>query len=239
MNKNTERYQRSFQKLHLSEDFPERVEERLGKERKDEKMKISTFARAAAAIGACVVTLGAGGLCYAADVCGIRTQVGVWLNGQKMTVEADSEERGPFNWEDATGNSVGYGCMTYDEDGNEVWMNAEELAEVVNNDPSLRKAGDRAILYYKNLSFDVTDQIREDGTMYVHIEDPLNPYTYINFDEIAEDHYSGWTDSVPEEGVEYFELDAAGLTPEGTPAPERQEGEVHSFAVTSTPGTKR
>ena len=239
MNKNTERYQRSFQKLHLSEDFPERVEERLGKERKDEKMKISTFARAAAAIGACVVTLGAGGLCYAADVCGIRTQVGVWLNGQKVTVEADSEERGPFNWEDATGNSVGYGCMTYDEDGNEVWMNAEELAEVVNNDPSLRKAGDRAILYYKNLSFDVTDQIREDGTMYVHIEDPLNPYTYINFDEIAEDHYSGWTDSVPEEGVEYFELDAAGLTPEGTPAPERQEGEVHSFAVTSTPGTKR
>ena len=50
MNKNTERYQRSFQKLHLSEDFPERVEAQLGKERKDKDMKISTFARAAAAI---------------------------------------------------------------------------------------------------------------------------------------------------------------------------------------------
>jgi hypothetical protein len=233
MNKNTERYQRSFQKLHLSEDFPERVEAQLGKERKDKDMKISTFARAAAAIGACVVTLGAGGLCYAADVCGIRTQVGVWLNGQKVTVEADSEERGPFNWEDANGNTVAYGGNTFDENGNEMWMNAEELAEVINNDPSLRKVGDRAMLYYKNLSFDVTDQIREDGTMYVHIEDPLNPYTYINFDEIAEDHYSGWTDEVPEEGIEYYELDAAGLTPEGTPAPKRQEGEIRAFCVTA------
>lgn len=233
MNKNTQRYQRSFQNLHLSEDFPERVEAQLGKERKDKEMKISNFARAAAVIGACVVTLGAGGLCYAADVCGIRTQVGVWLNGQKVTVEADSEERGPFNWEDANGNTGAYGGNTYDENGNETWLNAEELAEVINNDPSLRKVDDRAVLYYKNLSFDVTDQIREDGTMYVHIEDPLNPYTYINFDEIAEDHYSGWTDEVPEEGIEYYELDATGLTPEGTPAPRRQEGEIRAFCVTA------
>ena len=43
MNKDQERYQKSFQKLHLSEDFRERLDARLEKEREDKKMKKTTF----------------------------------------------------------------------------------------------------------------------------------------------------------------------------------------------------
>ena len=59
--KNKERYTRSFGKLHLSDDFQTRLNERLEKEREDQKVKKVSFihfSRAAAAIMICALTCG-------------------------------------------------------------------------------------------------------------------------------------------------------------------------------------
>ena len=162
---------------------------RLGDEGEKAQMNKKTvfkgFSRMAAAIAVACLVLGAGGICYAADVGGIRTKLDLWLNGEKNQVYVNADGQG-FSWTDDSGEWHGFGGMTVDEDGNTTPMSAEELAGMVNNEASLKLVDGRIMLYYKNLSFDVTDMISDDGTLYVHIEDPLNPVTYNSFTEITE-----------------------------------------------------
>ncbi|MBR6257557.1 MAG: hypothetical protein IKR23_09280 [Lachnospiraceae bacterium] len=218
MNKNEKEYKRSFNTLHLSEDFSERLEARLNDEREENKMNSNTlhgFSRIAAAITACAVTLGVGGVCYAADLGGIRTRVELWMNGEKTEVEVDEDGMG-YSWTDEDGEEYGFGGVTVDEDGNEVAMTAEELAEVWNTGCEIKASDGRLNLSYKNLSYDVTDMVNEDGTLRVHIADPLNPYTYFGFENITPDgSYGAYSLDQPEPGAEYIELDAAGLSTEG------------------------
>ena len=223
MNKNEENYKRSFNALHLSEDFPERLEARLNDEREDKKMNSNTlhgFSRIAAAIAACAVTLGVGGVCYAADLGGIRTKVELWMNGEKTEVELEQDGMG-YSWTDEYGENHGFGGMVLEEGGKEIPMTAEELAGQMNNEAVLRDKDGRLNLYYKNLCVDVTDMIGSDGTLYIHINDPVNPYTYFNYSEIDPKgayHCSSW--DRPEAGAEYIEIDASELESD-SPAPER------------------
>ena len=87
---NKDRYQRSFNTLHLSEDFREKCRnpEESG------KGKIMNFRAmygisklAAAAVLAGTIALGSAGVCYANDIGGIRTRIGMWINGEKQEVE--------------------------------------------------------------------------------------------------------------------------------------------------------
>ena len=236
MNKDQERYQKSFQKLHLSEDFRERLDARLEKEREDKEMKKTTFlglTRAAAAVAVCTAVFGVGGICYAADVGGIRTKIEIWRYGEKSEVEVEADGMG-YTWTDENGETGGFGGVIMDENGNDVVMSAEELAEHMNNDCTLRMKDGRMILYYKNLREDVTDRISSEGTLHVHINDPLNPYTYFNFEEVTPDgsyHCSSW--DKPEDGAVYIELDAAELSNEDVPAAERPENVVEGTYVIS------
>ena len=122
MNKDQERYQKSFQKLHLSEDFRERLDARLEKEREDKKMKKTTFlglTRAAAAVAVCTAVFGVGGICYAADVGGIRTKIEIWRYGEKSEVEVEADGMG-YTWTDENGENGGFGGVIMDENGNDV-----------------------------------------------------------------------------------------------------------------------
>ena len=223
MNKNEERYQRSFNTLHLSDDFPERLEAKVREEREESKMStFHGFSRIAAAITICAVTFGVGGICYAADVGGIRTKVELWIHGEKAEVEVEANDTG-YSWTDENGNEYGFGGMALDDEGNEVPLSAEELAQHMNNDCELRPEKGRMMLYYKNVSADVTDMI-EDGRLYVHISDPLNPYTYFSFMDISANGTYGCSSSdKPEGNAEYTEIDATGLSTDGEAAPDRPE----------------
>ena len=218
MNKNEKNYKRSFNTLHLSEDFPERLEARLNDEREENKMNSNTlhgFSRIAAAITACAVTLGVGGVCYAADLGGIRTKVELWMNGEKTEIEVEEDGMG-YTWTDENGEEHCFGGVAMDGFGNEVALTAEELAAAWNTGCDLKAEDGRFTLSYKNLSYDVTDMVTEDGTLRVHIEDPLNPYTYFGFEDINPDGtYGAYSLDVPEEGAVYIELDATGLDTEG------------------------
>ena len=225
MNQNKKQYQRSFQALHLSDDFQERLTAKLSEEREEKTMNTSAihgFSRLAAAITICAVTLGVGGICYAADVGGIRTKVELWMNGEKNEVEVEADDTG-FSWTDEDGNAHGFGGVALDEEGNEVALSAEELAEHMNNNCDLRAEKGRMMLYYKNISADVTDMIN-DGKLFVHISDPLNRYTYFSFTDIDMKGAYGCSDSdKPEGNAEYIEIDSSGLSTEGEAVPERED----------------
>lgn len=237
MNKNEERYVRSFSALHLSDDFSERLDKRLSEEKRGSEMEnvisFRNFNRVAAAVAICAVTLSVSGVCYAADLGGIRTRIGLWINGVKNEVEIDQDGMG-FTWTDETGEDHGFGGISLDEDGNEIPMSAEELAGYMNNECTLRPQEGRVELYYKNLSVDVTDMISGDGTLNVHIDDPLNPNTYFSFSDITpEGSYGCSSRNEPEDGVEYTELDASELVMDSE-AIELQDNEEYTSYVTVT-----
>ncbi|MBR5421232.1 MAG: hypothetical protein IK115_08815 [Lachnospiraceae bacterium] len=232
---NEEWYRRSFDRLHLSDDFGKRLEERLKENGKESKMNTSIhgISRFAAAAIAGVIAFGSFGACYAADLGGIRTRIEIWMNGEKSEVEVEEDGMG-YSWTDADGETYGFGGIALDEDGNESPISAEELAAYMNSECTLKAQDGRLMLFYKNLSTDVTDMVSAEGTLNVHISDPKNPYTYFSFSDITSDGTYGCSSSdTPEGGASYIELDASGLTDEAGPAPERSDNEAVGTYTTS------
>ena len=121
--KNRKNYQRSFNKLHLSDDFRDHLDERLKEERKENVM----FRKIAAAIAISVITLGSAGVCYASDLGGIRTKMELWLNGSKQIVEVEEEAEGAYKLIDENGMERGFGGMILDDNGNSTPMSAGVL----------------------------------------------------------------------------------------------------------------
>ena len=207
--KNRENYQRSFNKLHLSDDFRERLDERLEEDRKGKIMfkSVHGISKIAAAIAISVITLGSAGICYASDLGGIRTKMEMWLNGSKQTVEIEEEGDGAYRLIDENGQERGFGGMMIDENGNSTAMSAEELAEHMNNECFLETGEDgRVTFIYKNLKVDVTDDIDENGNLHVHIDDPNNAFTYFDISEYNDQGYHSSADKKPTKGVTYKEL---------------------------------
>ncbi|MBP5554044.1 MAG: hypothetical protein J6X94_04140 [Lachnospiraceae bacterium] len=229
---NEERYKKSFDNLHLSGDFSSRLNESLEKEREDKKVvKLFSAGKIAAAIAIC--TLACGTACYAADVGGIRTSFNIWINGTNHEIEVQDDGNGGYSYTDENGHEYGFGGVSYGPGGEEVPMSAEELVELMNNDGTLEfTEDDKVIFHYRNLSEDVTDQIK-DGKLYIHLEDPTNPYTYFNFSEIVPNgSYSLTTDDSKEGSADYVEVDATNLAT-GEPAPERGDDEVYGTYILS------
>ena len=217
MNKNNkEKYQKSFNTLHLSDDFREKIKNIPDDNGRSNVMSfraafgISRVAAAAAA--AIAVVVGSAGVCYACDIGGLRTNINLWINGEYKTVEVSDEGDGSFAIYDENGEqTAGMGGMIIDENGNQIPMSAEELAGYMNNDCHLEFAEDGTITFcYKNLTEDVT-ALNEDGNIYVHVEDPSNEYTYFHISDIDHGGYSTSADRKPESGKDYYEIDASNL----------------------------
>jgi len=214
---NKERYQRSFEALHLSEDLREKCvnpeESGKGKIMNFRAMYgISKLAAAAAAV--CTIALGSAGICYANDVGGIRTQVNLWLNGEKQEIEVQETDEGYYVvYDENDEETMGFGGVSYDAFGNEIPMSAEELVGLMNNECRLDFTDDgRVIFYYKNLVEDVTDLIDEKGRLYIHVEDPANPYTYFDITDIEMNGgYSMESGKKASFGKDYYEVDSTDI----------------------------
>ena len=214
---NRERYQRSFEALHLSEDLREKCvnpkESGKGKIMNFRAMYgISKLAAAAAAV--CTIALGSAGICYANDVGGIRTQVNLWLNGEKQEIEVQETDEGYYVvYDENDEETMGFGGVSYDAFGNEIPMSAEELVGLMNNECRLDFTDDgRVIFYYKNLVEDVTDLIDEKGRLYIHVEDPANPYTYFDITDIEMNGgYSMESGKKASFGKDYYEVDSTDI----------------------------
>ncbi|MCR5669450.1 MAG: hypothetical protein K6G10_00445 [Butyrivibrio sp.] len=220
--KNKEWYKRSFNTLHLSEGFRERLDASLD-DRKGKIMEMTSVKGisrvAAAVITICTVTIGSAGVCYANDVGGIRTYLKLWLGGTKQTVEVEKIDDEAYKMIGEDGKERNIGGFYMDAEGNQTALNTEDMAGYINNDMFLEKVDGRMIFTYKNLVVDVTDKIDDSGNLHVHVDDPSNPNTYFNICNINENGYESLPDSKPQSGVEYFEVDSAGLVNDSFDAP--------------------
>ena len=217
---NKDRYQNTFGKLHLSEDFREKCKapEESGKGKIMNFRAIHGISRAAAAaVTICTIALGSAGVCYANDIGGIRTTVQMWMNGSRQEVEVIRSEEGIYTVYNEDGKEImGFGGVSIDEDGNETPIGAEEFFDYLNNECSLDLTDDgRYIFSYKNITDDVTDLIGEDGSLYVHVEDPANPYTYFNITNIKNGGFSVENAKSGLSGKAYYEAGSVDVAIEG------------------------
>ena len=215
---NEEKYIRSFNALHLSDDFQANLDKRLEEEREGRKMNLGTIGnirRIAAGIAVFAVTMGSFGVCYASDFGGLRTNLKLWLGGEQKEVTVVQNGEYSYDLIDEDGNVSGFGGLTVDGNGGQTAMSAEQLAALQNNSCSLKPENGRYILYYKNISVDVTDQIKN-GKLNIHITDPNNEYTYFRISDINGESYSCEAGRKADWGVDYTEIDSSSLTDDGT-----------------------
>lgn len=159
---NKERYQQAFSALPSSRQLHLEVEE-MAQIQKKHKKNI-----AVAAAVACAALIGAGGTAYAADLGGIQTKVSIWLNGKQVEAVETPNENGrsfTFTYEGEDGTeSLGFGGVSIDEDGNEAWLNGDELVAHINESASVEKDGDgRVWAYYYDQKTEITDLFDENG----------------------------------------------------------------------------
>ncbi len=238
---NKEKYQRSFNTLRLSGDFREKCKKTPEESGKGKIMKFRSVygisRAAAAAIAVCFLIVGSVGVSYAADLGGIRTKLGIWINGTKKDVEVVQIEDGSYTVCDENGEvTMGFGGVSIDDDGNEVPMTAEELVGYMNNDCRLEFTEDGKMIFsYKNLVEDVTDQLDSKGELHIHVDDPANENTYFNITDIEGGGYSVDSGRKPSFGKEYYEVDSTDLViEENGYEVERDENTGYSSSVTVT-----
>ena len=233
---NKEWYQRSFNNLHLSEGFRERLDASVD-ERKGKIMEITSVKGisrvAAAVITICALAFGSAGVCYAGDVGGVRTYLKLWLGGTKQTVEVERIDDEAYRMINKDGEERVIGGFYMDDEGNRTALSTEEMAGYINNDMFLEKVDGRMILTYKNLVVDVTDEIDDSGNLYVHIDDPANPNTYFSINNIDGNGYESQTDSKPASGVDYFEVDSSDLVNDSSDAPGSDDNTMETTVVMS------
>ena len=238
---NKEKYQRSFNTLRLSGDFREKCKKTPEESGKGKIMKFRSMygiSRAAAAtIAVCLLVVGSVGVSYAADLGGIRTKLGIWINGTKQDVEVVQVGDGSYTVCDENGEeTMGFGGVAIDENGNERPMTVEELAGFMNNDCRLEFTEDGKMIFsYKNLVEDVTDQLDSKGELHIHVDDPANEYTYFNITDIDGGGYSVDSGRKPAFGKKYYEIDSSNLVNEENGYEvERDENTGYSSSVTVT-----
>lgn len=159
-----ERYKQAFSTLHSSGQFTLEVEE-MEQIRRNHRKNI-----AAAAAIACAVVIGTGGTVYAADIGGIQQKISMWLHGAQteVNVTQNSEDgSGGYTFtytQEGETKELGVGGVSLDEDGNETWLSADELAEGLSKSADIYVDEDgRVWIYYYDQKIDVTDSFDENG----------------------------------------------------------------------------
>lgn len=156
---NKEKYKRAFSALHPSK--PIDLEEYTMK-----NTKLHVIFRPVAAVIACAILLfGCATVAYAADVGGIRTTVHVWIHGNARDIDVVDNGDGSYQFsytEGAESATVFAGGVAFDENGNEIPLSPEEVAQATFDEIG-RQADGKIWLYYKSYAFDITQQMTKDG----------------------------------------------------------------------------
>ncbi|MFG6370036.1 MAG: hypothetical protein K1W16_16780 [Lachnospiraceae bacterium] len=159
---NKERYKQAFSALPSSQQFYLEEAEMMQIHKKHKKNI------AVAAAIACAVIIGGSGTVYAADIGGIQEKLSIWLYGKQTEVEVNENENGGYTFTYDRGNgSEGmsvFGGVSFDADGSETWLTADELAEQINNSATVEKDADGKVwVYYYDQKQDITDLFTKNG----------------------------------------------------------------------------
>ena len=173
-----QRFKKAFDTLHTSDDFEERMEEKMN------NRKTFRFKPAIAAAAAVAVVLIGGTTAYAADLGGIQRTVQVWLHGDLTeatftysTENSDGESdtvqgSGTYTLTDKDGNVLqSGGGIVYNRDGSTRPATEEELEEQLDDSPDTDFTGEKKLLYYKDQVIDLSDKFSDSDYYYMTIRD--------------------------------------------------------------------
>ena len=168
-----QRFKKAFDTLHTSDDFEERMEEKMNNK------KAFRFKPAIAAAAAVAVVLIGGTTAYAADLGGIQRTVQVWLHGDltEATFTYDTENDagqsiGTYTLTDEDGNVMqSGGGIVYNRDGSTRPATEEELEAQLDDSPDTDFTGEKKLLYYKDQVIDLTDKFSDSDYYYMTIRD--------------------------------------------------------------------
>lgn len=149
---NHERYQRAFEPVQTTAKIE------LEKANMKPRMILKP-AFAALALAVCI-PVGA----YAADAGGIRTTIHAWISGNETDAEVTEVEPGTYEYSyEKDGETIfgGGGGISYNEDGTETPISAEEFMEL--NASGTETVDGRIYLYDHELKFDITDLFDANG----------------------------------------------------------------------------
>ena len=159
---NKERYKQAFSALHSFGQFHMEVEE-MAQIQKKHKRNIAT-----AAAVACAIVIGGSGTVYAADIGGIQEKISMWLYATKTEVEVTENEDGGYTFtyerDGKPSQIVGFGGVAIDNNGNETWLSADELASRISESADIEEDEDGKVwLYYFDKKIEITDLFDENG----------------------------------------------------------------------------
>ncbi len=161
---NKERYKQAFSALQSSRQFNMEVEEMAMIQKKHRKNI------AVAAAVACAIVIGGSGTVYAADIGGIQEKISMWLYGTQT--EVDVIENGVDGYggytftytQDGETKKIGGGGVCIDEDGNETWLPADEVAAHMSESANIDVDEDGKVwIYFYDQKIEITDMFDENG----------------------------------------------------------------------------
>lgn len=198
---NKERYKQAFSALHPSVQLSLEAEEMA---RIQQKHKIN-IAVAAAII--CAVVIGGSGTAYAADIGGIREKLSMWLYGAQTEVEVTDDGDGGYTFtyeHNGEKREMGLGGISIDENGNETWLSADELADDMNRHADVMADEDGTVwVYYYDQQINITDLFDEDGICRILLtHDGVTSYLKVTREENGSYPYSQRNE--PEDAVELY-----------------------------------
>lgn len=178
-----QRFKKAFDSLHASDDFEERMEEKL---KSMNNRKIRRFQPAIAAAAAAAVILAGGSTAYAANLGGIQRTVQVWLHGDQTdatityTILQDendqTSETGVGTYiltEDQNGKVTAIqsgGGVAFNGDGTTRPATADELIDDSLNTPTTDFTGSKKLLYYKDQVIDLSNKFTDSDYYYLTIK---------------------------------------------------------------------
>lgn len=185
---NHERYKKAFDTVKPTKEITAESIMELKEERKMKKGSFG-FRRSLVSIVAAVVLLvGVTGGAYATDIGGFKKTVDTWLYGEQVEVEIVEKSEGEFSVIYPNGYERITGGLSYGPNGEEIPFTAEDVAETLDY-PEIDVVDGRVIMFYRDQSVDITDDVNDDGKAKVVFQ-PGALKLVVNVEWNSEDSYS-------------------------------------------------
>lgn len=167
-------YKRAVSGMEPSAGFADRVLKEAEKDMNTNRRRRSgrPFLVICAAV---VLVLALGAIAYATDIGGVRENVNTWLYGEP--VQVDIEQTGEYEYTITypDGYQRQSGGIAYEKDGPRP-LTVDEIIEEMNHSVELDIKDDgRAMMYYRDHVFDVTEDLADDGVAKVKVKDGALP----------------------------------------------------------------
>lgn len=190
-----ERYKQAFSALPSSHPFDMEVDDMRRIHKKHKK-------NLAAAAVAFAVIIGGSATAYAADIGGIQEKISIWFFGKQTEASMSPTGTGAysliFDTPDGDQETLNYGVASFDEDGGQVWMPADELVSHINETATVIVDKNAKVwVYYYDQQVEITDSFDENGVCNVTLTHEGHPL-FVKVIKTSDNSYSYYQTENPD-----------------------------------------